>query len=238
MSELQKADTRIRRAERRPRLFDLAARLPGAGLAREAYEGIEHFALTELKNRLDAVSPAPPTPGDTTSRTLSQRTHPRVLLSALLDEATEQDREAAQRALYTAILLQLTSDEACMLAALSDGSEFALVNITVGTLRTGTRVAARNFCSIERGAPVKLRDYVPAYITHLHSLGLVDIASENRDLEMKYQILEASPRVSGLIRDLSQNNRNVKTQRRTLRIAPLGRDLWSYCDPARAESDD
>ena len=238
MSELQKADTRIRRAERRPRLFDLAARLPGAGLAREAYEGIEHFALTELKNRLDAVNPPTPSPGDTTSRTLSQRTHPRVLLSALLDESTEQDREAAQRALYTAILLQLTSDEACMLAALSYDSEFAQVTLTDATLRTGTRVAARNFCSIERGAPIKLRDYVPAYITHLYNLGLVEITSENRDLEMKYQILEASPRVSGMVRELSQHNRNVRTRRRTLRIAPLGRDLWSYCDPAKATPDE
>ena len=238
MSELQKAHARRNRPERRPRLLDIASRLPGAGLAREAYEGIEHFALTELKNRLDAVDPPLPAPGETTSQTLAQRTHPRILLSALLDEATEQDREAAQRALYTSILLQLTADEACILAALSDGSEHALVNITVGTLRTGTRVAARNFSSIERGAPVKLRDYVPAYITHLYSLGLVEIANENRDLEMKYQMLEASPRVSGLVRELSQRNRSVKTQRRALRLAPLGRDLWSYCDPAKSDSDE
>lgn len=238
MSELQKAIARRARPERLTRLRDLALRLPGANIAREAYDGIEQFALSELKQRLDAIDPPQPKARDNTATTLSQRMHPRLLLAALLDEATEQDRDAAQRALYTSILLELTADEACLLAALSDGSEYALINIVVGNFRTGQRVAARNFCSIERGAPVKLRDYVPAYTEHLLNLGLAEVGAENRSLEMKYQILEGSPKVSHIMRELAQQNRQVKAQRRTLRISQLGRDLWAYCDPAEAAEEE
>ncbi len=238
MSELQKAIAQRARPERLTRLRDLASRLPGAGLAREAYEGIEHFALSELKHRLDAIDPPQAHARENTAATLSQRMHPRLLLSALLDEASEQSKDAAQRALYTSILLELTADEACLLAALSDGTEYPLINITVGNIRTGVRVAASNFCSIERGAPVKLRDYVPSYIDHLLSLGLAEIGAENRSLEMKYQILEGGPKVSNLVRELSQRNRNVKFQRRSLHISELGRDLWAYCDPAAVPTEE
>lgn len=211
---------------------EMAARLPGASIAREVYQGVEQIALNELKQRLEALDSKPVSPPDTSATGLSRQVHPRELLSALLLESTEQDADEARRSLFTSMLLQMTPDEACMLAALSDGSEFALIDIATGNALTGQHIVARNFCSIERGAAVKLREYVPAYITHLRAMGLVDIGPEQPTLEMKYQILEGHPEVQRLIKPLKKKNRSVKMIRRSLKLSSLGAQLWRFCDPA------
>lgn len=234
MSELQKFIGGQLRSERVNRMREMASRLPGAAIAREAYQSLEQVALTELKQRMDAAAPTPPRPGApaTTAGGLSKRLHPRRLLASLLKEGTEQDKDSAQRSLYTSILLELTPDEALLLASLSDGSEFALINITVGNPVTGVKLVASNFCSIERSAPIKLRDYCPAYVEHLISLGLADLGIENKDLEMKYQVLEGHPKVQSIAKEVEKTHRGVRYQRRTLKISELGQDLWAFCDPA------
>lgn len=232
MSELQKFIGGQLRSERANRMRQFAARLPGAAAAREAYDSLEQVALTELKQRMDAASPPRPGAPAATAGSLSKRVHPRRLLTSLLDESAEQDKDSAQRSLYTAILLELTPDEACLLATLSDESEFALVNITVGNAVSGIKQVAGNFCSIERVAPIKLRDYCPAYIEHLLSLGLAEVGVENKTLEMKYQILEGHPKAMIISKELGKTHRSVRYQRRTLKISELGLDLWAFCDPA------
>ena len=232
MSELQKAFVNRLRPQRFTAMRELASRLPGAAIAKEAFQDLEQIALSELKQRLDAVSPQKPQAPDASVSALAQRVHPRMLLSALLDEAAEQDQDMAKRGLFTSILLELTADEACLLAALSDQTDFALINITVGSGIGGQAVVASNFSSIERSAPVKLRDYVPAYLDHLLGLGLCEIGPEIKELEVKYQILEGHPKVQTIVKQLKPAHRTVKFQRRSLRISQLGQDLWGYCDPA------
>lgn len=214
---------------------DFASRLPGAEIAREVYQGVEEIALTELKQRLDSIAPENrPSITDASSATLAKKVHPRELLASLIDEATEQDSDEAKRSLYTALLLQLTPDEACMLAALSDGTEFALIDVAVGNPLTGVRAVARNFCSIDRGAAVKLRGYVPAYISHLGALGLAELGPEQTELDMKYQILEGSQEVQALSKKLKSQHKSVRFLRKTLHITALGKELWAYCDPAES----
>lgn len=216
--------------KRLSKVLELATRLPGADRAQEVFESVEAIALRELKARLDRLSPSDePLPEDSAVM-LAKRVHPRVLLSSLLEGAVEQDADAARRSLYNSMLLELTPDEAVLLATLSDEAEFALVNISVGTKLGVQKVVARNFCSIDRAAPVKLREYVPTYVGHLLALGLVEIGPEKPELDVKYQIVEGDRRVLALSKQLEQRHRSVKTQRRSLKISELGRDLWRYCD--------
>ncbi len=236
MSQLERARPRPRLPGRLAAMREFASRLPGADIARDLYEGIEEVALNELKHRLDAVDARDPSPPETSALGLAHRSHPRQLLASLLEESTEQDADTARRMLFTTTLMQLTPDEACMLAALTDGGEYAVVHVGTGNSVTGVRVIARNFCSLDRGAPVKLREFVPAYVARLIGLGLADLLPENRDLEMKYQILEGSPQVQAVVKHQQSLGRNTRFQRRSLRISKFGTELWTYCDPANAEN--
>ncbi|MGJ8669899.1 MAG: Abi-alpha family protein [Oceanococcus sp.] len=238
MSQLEKAWPRPRLPGRLAAVRDLAARLPGADIAKELYQGIEDVAINELKHRLDAVTEKSAEPPETSALRLAQRSHPSQLLSTLLDEATEQNAETARRMLFTTTLMQLTPDEACMLAALSDGSEYAVVHVAIGNSVTGLRTVARNFCSLDRAAPVKLRDYVPTYVNRLLALGLAELLPENRNLEMKYQILEGNPAVLAVIEQQQSKNRNARCQRRSLKISNFGSELWRFCDPETANKHD
>lgn len=213
------------------KIRDIATAMPGAKRAQAAMESVESFALNELKARLDKLEPRTKVPTDDRRTTLTKRLHPSVLLRELLEGALEQDKDAALESLYTSILLELTPDEAVLLATLSDGEDFPLVNICASSRMGQQKVIAGNFCAIDRAAPVKLRDYVPAYIDHLMNLGLAEIGPEDRALDVNYQIVEGHPKVLEIIKEMSPRYRGVKTQRRTLHISALGRDLWQYCDP-------
>ena len=232
MNQLQKAQRLNPWQARLAQVRDMARRIPGADVAFEAYENLEYVALSELRNRMARLDRggAQPLRNDTTA-SLSHRIHPRELLTALLDDAAEQTPDDAQRSLYTSILLELTPDEACLLAALSDGHRFPLINLSIGTKLSGYRPLAGNFSSIQKFASVKLRDYVPAYIDHLLALGVAETFPEDKAQDTQYQILEGDPRVRAIITGLGPQQKNVRFDRRTLGISDLGRDLWRYCHP-------
>lgn len=211
------------------RLQTFAARLPGADLAAEALASAEQIAIRELRNRLHDLDDDEKEAIEDTPASLAKRLHPQILLSSLLDEAVEQHREEALRCAYTATLLQLTPDQALLLAALSDGGSFALVHlVTASALGRGERVAG-HFCTLARKSPVKVREHVPRHIVHMKQLGLVQTGPEDKSLEMDYQTLEGDPQVRKLISEGRGQGRNLRPQRQSLRISTYGRDLWDYC---------
>nr|MBV6630438.1 DUF4393 domain-containing protein [Oceanococcus sp. HetDA_MAG_MS8] len=211
------------------RLQNFAARLPGADLAAEALASAEQIAIRELRNRLHDLDDDEKEAIEDTPASLAKRLHPQILLSSLLDEAVEQHRDEALRCAYTATLLQLTPDQALLLAALSDGGSFALVHlVTASALGRGERVAG-HFCTLARKSPVKVREHVPRHIVHMQQLGLVQTGPEDKSLEMDYQTLEGDPQVRKLISEGRGQGRNLRPQRQSLRISTYGRDLWDYC---------
>jgi BMFP domain-containing protein YqiC len=67
-----------------------------------------------------------------------------------------------------------------------------------------------------------------AYVQNLTRLDLVDLAPESRALELEYEIVLATRTVREAL-----NNRvgplPARAVRQTLRLSPLGRELWDVC---------
>lgn len=217
------------------RLQTTARRLPGADFAAEALNTLEGVAMRELKSRLESLDAQEPAAEDT-APSLAKRVHPQLLLAALLDEGKTQGREQALRTAYTAALLELTPDEAMLLAALCDGSSYPLVHVTTAPKLGSGEPVSGYISTIARRALVRVREHVPRHLRHLEALGLVEIGPEDRDEDIAYQTLEGSAEVRGLMRTHKARGRNLRCQRRTLRISDFGAELWAACGP-QAETD-
>ena len=227
-----------------PRVFGLAGRvlnkaagvalrLPGADRVQEQLGLAERLLLSELRQRmeqLDDGSRMLPAPGAVADNLPGR-------METLLTQSAEQSVEEAERALFGYIIGQLLPDEARVLAALSDGSRHALVNIGTGPrLGPMNRIEFHNLSAIGKPALVKLRDQVPLYIEHLRSLRLLSIGDEAADLEMQYQILESDKAVLAWQRELPQSwGKAIRIQRRSLHISAFGLKFWNNCQAASAD---
>lgn len=229
-----------------------ARQLPGASFAEEQLNVLEKRAMRELKQRLDAVDDRRlPAPNDhhpvsvssaesqvVSASLLSQ--HPAELLTDLLERAYEQTAEQAQLYLYTMILRELVPDEARLLGALSDGAEYPLLHIGVGPPIGTPRRVAENFSNLGKTATLKLREFTPAYITHLRNLDLLETGPEDKEQEIKYQILESDKAVREVVAEAEKGTApgmGVRFIRRVIRISPLGQELWNACQPGASEVD-
>lgn len=152
---------------------------------------------------------------------------PASILSQLLATSVEQSSARAKAALFSAVLRELQPDEARILAALSDGTEYAVVHVAARARGLGASgpLLLENACTVGRSASVALPDCVPWYVTHLQRLGLVRIGPESARLEATYEVLLAEPAV----REAQESSPGGKLLRRSLRMSPLGDALWVAC---------
>lgn len=215
------------------RMNQLVHRIPGAGFAQRQAEWVETLMLTELKTRMDRLDgPTAPGAGGVGSGHGDGLTLPERM-ERLMEQAAEQSREQALAYLFGHIIGELVPDEARILGVLSDGSAYPLLHIAVGP-RVGpaTRRIADNFSNIGKPAGVKLLEQVPAYIAHLRELGLLASGPEDKELEIKYQILEGDVAVRGIAdAAAAKSGTSVRFVRRTLRMSELGREFWRACVP-------
>jgi len=145
----------------------------------------------------------------------------------LLDRALDQSTKSSQVELFHHILDQLVADEARIIGALSDGSASAAMNVYDWTRRrTPGRAVLENASLVGRNANVALPEMVPAYVSHLLSLGLVEIGPEDPDLKDDYEILGAEPSILRAIEDASRGPLAAKVDKLTLTLSPLGHALW------------
>ena len=208
-----------------------AQKLPGAQRVQAQLDIAEQLLLNELKQRMERLDdgsrmlPPPGRYGGVHGASLPER------LQALLEMSGEQSAEEAEQALHGLIMSQLLPDEARIIAALSDGSAFPMVNIGTGP-RMGplTQVEFQNLSTIGKTALVKLRDQVPLYLEHLQGLRLLKFGEELADQEMNYQLLETEPAVRDWQTSLAQSwSKAVRVQRRSLKLSSFGRRFWQAC---------
>jgi Abortive infection alpha len=149
-------------------------------------------------------------------------------MANLLDTSTDETR--AREHLYATVLAQLAPDEARILSVLADGTPFPVLDLTARSAfgRSG-RVLLRGASTVGKAAGVALPGHVPAYVTRLHALGLVEISDEDRSLDTQYDVLGTDETV---VEAAGRASRTGFT-RRTLRITDLGADLWRACAPDR-----
>jgi Abortive infection alpha len=149
-------------------------------------------------------------------------------MRTLLDRALDQSTSGSQVELFHHILDQLVADEARILGALSDGSSSPAVNIYDWTRRrTEGRAVLENASLIGRNANVALPEMVPTYVSHLLSLGLVEMGAEDTDLKDDYEILMAETAVLRAIAEASRGPLAARVDKRTLTLSPLGHALWN-----------
>jgi hypothetical protein len=148
-------------------------------------------------------------------------------MRTLLDRALDQSTSGSQVELFHHILDQLVADEARIIGALSDGSSSPAVNIYDWTRRrTPGRALLENASLVGRNANVALPDMVPTYVSHLLSLGLVEMGPEDTDLKDDYEILMAETAVLRAIAEASRGPLAARVDKRTLTLSPLGHALW------------
>jgi len=175
---------------------------------------------------MDAAA-GPPPPGPAAAGSGPSEQAPRELLAKLLTVSIEQSAQEARLRLFIQLLAQLHPDEARILAALSDGTQYPVINVaTRGSLGSMGPVILENASTVGRSAGVALPDWVPTYVTHLRQLQLVSVGPESYALADGYEILLTEAVVRQAQLDAGAHSRIV---RRSLRLSGLGRDLWDNC---------
>lgn len=214
----------------------LATPLLGSTLAvtREEMARVESIIWRQIRHRMDsAEQPRPGTPivpvTAAPQEPVGERLYldPAETLSQLLATSVEQDSTQARVRLFTAVLGELQPDEARILAALSDGTEYAVVHVAARARGLGTTgpLLLENASTVGRAAGVALPECVPWYVSHLQRLGLVHVDPESARLEDTYQILLTD----ALVRAAQESSAGAKILRRSLRMSSLGNALWVAC---------
>lgn len=186
----------------------------------------ERQALGLLRSRLESIVPSTqrglPAERARSTGGLAER------LDRLLDRAPEQEGTSGRQELFHKIVDQLVPDEARILAALSDGSASPLINVYRRT-RAGQADTAvlENMTLVGRTADLALPQLTPTYVSHLLSLGLVEIDPEDTAMEAEYETLAADTGVLRAAKRAARGSTPARVDRRTLRLSGLGLELWS-----------
>jgi hypothetical protein len=201
--------------------------LPGGERAEQRLLNLETTVVNGIRRRLE--------PGVVTLvRPMNGQVAPlRAGMADLLNRSADADSARAIEYLHGTILRQLVPDEARILAALADGVPRPAVDVVVRTTLGGVqRTVLRNASSVGRHAGVSAPDYVPAYLTRLYRMGVVDIGDEDPALAEQYDILLTDSLVRDA-EDLARKARKgaAKIVRHTVMISDLGARFWLASDP-------
>lgn len=175
------------------------------------------------------AAPQPPSPGfRSVESRVSTGESPAAILEDLLARAVRGNPATGQEDWHVTVLRQLVPDEARILANLAAGE----VAPTATVLRRGTgETLLANASLIGRTAAVTLPSRTPSYVSHLLRLGLVELGPEDPAQKAGYELLLADRAVRDALRAGELGKLPAKVVRRTLRLSPSGRELWSVARP-------
>ena len=161
---------------------------------------------------------------------------PPASMEDLLRRSLRQTPAESREELHRLLLGELAPDEARIVAFLGAGRGHALLHVAEPG-RDGRRVL-ENASNIGREAAVTVPELTSAYIRRLLTLGLVEIGPEDHSLREQYEILVADATVRDAIESAGgRGPRRPKISRHTLRISPLGSELWQTVGGAGANDD-
>lgn len=155
---------------------------------------------------------------------------PGDVLRELLRRSEQQSRDQAEREYFLMVLDRLLPDQARILAALSDGSVYPLLQVQAGSLLGfGMHSVLECVSSVGKNAGVLCPELTPCYVQGLQALGLVEINSVETDELTKYELLETETVVRATMDLLKKSGKRSRIVRQTLRISPMGTRLWAAC---------
>jgi hypothetical protein len=197
--------------------------LVGQILARLA--DAERVVIRAIKAHLAEIDPPDPEPTDTSADQLPAS--PTDVMRDLLDRSMYTRPDDSRDALYLSLLADLLPDEARILAALSDGSAYPVIDIAEPLLGTSTALVLTNASTVGRASGVTLPHHTPLYVTRLVLAGLAVIGPEGGNaMYDDYEMLLTDAGVNMAIAKARRGIRSARVIRRTLRISDLGQELW------------
>jgi len=197
--------------------------LVGQILARLA--DAERVVIRAIKAHLAEIDPPDDEPeemfGDQPPAT------PTDVLRDLLDRSMYSRPDESRTALYLSLLGDLLPDEARILAALSDGATYPVIDIAEPLLGTSTVLVLTNASTVGRAAGVSLPHHTPLYVSRLVLAGLAVIGPEGANaMYDDYEMLLTDAAVNLAIAKARRGIRSARVIRRTVRISELGQELW------------
>jgi hypothetical protein len=220
------------------RVVRVARRVPGVALVeRNLLTPIERRFVNELARHVDEVTGTRRLAADApelkaaASNGAPPEAGPAELLASLMRTSLDQTPTLSSERMYALILQRLVPDEARILAALAEGSHYALLHIAAGGLRGPGQAVLENASNVGRASGVALPMRTPGYVTHMRALGLAEEGPEDPSLATEYDILLTESYVIDAKEEADRRGR-PRVTRRTLRISKLGADLWAAAHPS------
>ena len=198
------------------------APLVGQILARLA--DAERAVIRAIKAHLAEIDPPAPEPADTSDQLIAS---PTDVMRDLLDRSMYTRPDDSRTALYLSLLADLLPDEARILAALSDGSAYPVIDIAEPLLGSSTAFVLTNASTVGRAAGVTLPHHTPLYVTRLVLAGIAVIGPEGGNaMYDDYEMLLTDAGVNLAIAKARRGIRSARVIRRTVRMSELGQELW------------
>ena len=158
---------------------------------------------------------------------LDEAPSPSDVMRSLLDQSMYGSPSDSRNALYLALLRDILPDEARILAALSDGSAYPVIDVAEPVLGTSTAFVLTNASTVGRAAGVSLPDHTPLYVSRLVMTGLAAIGPGGGDsMYDDYEMLLTDAAVNIAMARARRGVRSARVIKRTVRITELGRELW------------
>lgn len=152
---------------------------------------------------------------------------PSIVLRSLLDRSMYSRPDESRTALYLGLLNDLLPDEARILAALSDGSAYPVIDVAEPLLGTSTAFVLTNASTVGRAAGVSLPQHTPLYVGRLVLAGLATIGPEgSNSTHDDYEMLLTDAAVNAALAKARRGVLSARVMRRTVRITELGHELW------------
>jgi DNA-binding transcriptional ArsR family regulator len=158
----------------------------------------------------------------------------RSAMTELLERSVESDTTNSRDYLFGSIISQLVPDEARILAALSTGERFAVLDVLAKSGRSGTRPVITNVSTVAAAARVVAAESVGTYLDRLRGFGLIDMTPAGDDLSPQFDALLADPAIKHTRTQLDASRHGSKLNRKTVALSALGREFWTACAPKNA----
>jgi hypothetical protein len=198
---------------------------PFANEVLSALTDAERVAVTAIRAHLRELDPA--FEPDTDAHPAELPASPTDMLHALLDRSMYSRPDESRNSLYLALLQGLLPDEARILAALSDGSAYPIIDVAEPVLGTSTAFVLTNASTVGRAAGVSLPHCTPLYIGRLVQAGLAAIGPEGgNSMYDDYEMLLTDAAVNLALTKARRGVRSARVIRRTVRITELGQEMW------------
>lgn len=157
---------------------------------------------------------------------------PQQLFEELLGMAERQSSEQAHEALCTALLRQLTAEEALLFARLADGQPRAVLHLEApGRLGVGGERVAGPFSLLGEELPLKVPHMLPLCLRRLLGLELLVEEEPSSQTKARHGSLQTDTAVREAIADLQRRRIRPRLRFASLRLSALGQEVWRSCRP-------